>query len=1049
MLQNNKILESFITKIVVDLTKNELIKDLIFEIYNDIFINHINEIYKFYDSIDLFFKLFTFFIDSIPTSDYSSLIKLFCNIIYNHPILELEYNYSDINRNSNNFNLPTSVSSANTISSSLPENEDLLLQRYFSILNRMLQKYQLESDDEYLKIYNLLMSNVLFISQNYKVCNSNIYPPKAKNIITIYFGFDILFTICKYSIKCATIFSQFLTNYYQNLKKTDIILDKYNMKNENLKIRKSNTQTGLTGLKNCGSTCYMNSVLQQLYMIPEFKQSIINIQIPFYENKQTDLLYQFQRLFVLLQNSPLQFISPLDFIKSCKIDGEDIRLGVQGDAVEFMQQIFQNIENRLSATKYEHLLTELFGAEDVSELRAKCSYYPNKIHQSIRTNQSYMFTVDVLNMESLEESLKSYISSEVVEYSWDENGEENEEGEGSKKEKRKENDMEEEDDNYPKKDKLDTSKRTSLGKCPQHLIIHLKRFTHDSLFEFRKVNTYFSFPNDLDIYPYTAEGRPDNPIPPAPHLNSEPNKNKNYMYKLRGIVVHSGTMQSGHYYSYIQSRYSNKWYEFNDTTVKPFDPSRISEECFGNNNNNNNKNHNNNSYCCDMDDRILGGGNNSGEMSPIVSINDLPSEYSKNALILFYDHVEYKADNPIPITPAPSINMSKRNDFMNSIEDNEDAFLFGKIPSIYLGGNLADIRKNKDEENMNSMVLLNVDSNAENSGIISTPKIFDEELNDLNDLVELMKMGYGGNSSFLTRIQSRIFIFINQLLEYYRNNNEIRKCYYEYISTIYKLDSNILKDISNYSELMNLFISNNKTNDNNNNNEMGKIEDDKVTEESINHWKIIEIHLQKLIDEPGEENRKKVLALIDPVLDKKKNILSLFLNDNNRFGTIPETKKEYENTESLCILIIMKLYEILTKSGGIEVKQILHLIFELCKGNVELSKLLIKCGFVTVIIDKIYDDKDKEKFSFVDLCYEYGIKAANMLLKYTKLNPINSAIGTIKIDDDTIKRIYNFKIETLLDLLFKPNSRKFDYRDFLTNIYINNVLLLLLFNYID
>lgn len=35
---------------------------------------------------------------------------------------------------------------------------------------------------------------------------------------------------------------------------------------------------GFVGLKNAGATCYMNSVIQQLYMIPSIRNSILAIE---------------------------------------------------------------------------------------------------------------------------------------------------------------------------------------------------------------------------------------------------------------------------------------------------------------------------------------------------------------------------------------------------------------------------------------------------------------------------------------------------------------------------------------------------------------------------------------------------------------------------------------------------------------------------------------------------------------------------------------------------------------------------------------------------
>ena len=67
-----------------------------------------------------------------------------------------------------------------------------------------------------------------------------------------------------------------------------------------------------------------------------------------------------------------------------------------------------------------------------------------------------------------------------------------------------------------------------------------------------------------------------------------------YEYELRGVLVHRGVADSGHYYSFIREREGGReggegggggeregWFEFNDEMVRPFDVNNIAHECFG------------------------------------------------------------------------------------------------------------------------------------------------------------------------------------------------------------------------------------------------------------------------------------------------------------------------------------------------------------------------------------------------------------------------------------------------------------------------------------
>ena len=45
--------------------------------------------------------------------------------------------------------------------------------------------------------------------------------------------------------------------------------------------------------------------------------------------------------------------------------------------------------------------------------------------------------------------------------------------------------------------------------------------------------------------------------------------------------MHSGSAEGGHYYSYIKEWTSDKWFEFNDSTVKEFWATDLPKETFG------------------------------------------------------------------------------------------------------------------------------------------------------------------------------------------------------------------------------------------------------------------------------------------------------------------------------------------------------------------------------------------------------------------------------------------------------------------------------------
>lgn len=110
-----------------------------------------------------------------------------------------------------------------------------------------------------------------------------------------------------------------------------------------------------------------------------------------------------------------------------------------------------------------------------------------------------------------------------------------------------------------------------------------------------------------------------------------------YIYEAVGVVVHSGSAEGGHYYSYIKDRKKGKWYEFNDTRVVPFDTKDLPEETFGGEG---------------KSDNLMGGGND--------GFGDAIYSRSRNAYLIIYER-----KHPVPLQTVQLVNPD--HEYVNGI----------------------------------------------------------------------------------------------------------------------------------------------------------------------------------------------------------------------------------------------------------------------------------------------------------------------------------------------------------------------------------------------
>jgi len=335
-----------------------------------------------------------------------------------------------------------------------------------------------------------------------------------------------------------------------------------NNRNQSLKV------CGHVGLKNLGSTCYMNSVLQQLYMVQTLRYAVMggedkdfSLYPQRFSPTDGNLLHQLQVMFTYLTLSDKEYYNPEYFCRAFKdSNGNPINTKMQQDSQEFYNNFCDKIEEHLKKTKYKYIINDVLVGKTCSSIQCEsCHHISNKFEDF------YNLSLEVKNINNLNTSLEKLIEPEEI------------------------------DDFKCDKcnKKVIIQKRTTLSKLPNILVIQLKRFFMNYDYgNTEKINSKFEFPLKLNLEKYCVEKfqKEDK------KLYEIYSKNKDYYeYLLKGVVIHMGSAHGGHYISLIDvNREGNKntmdilkkdgkskWVKFNDSSLSEFDINDLSKECYG------------------------------------------------------------------------------------------------------------------------------------------------------------------------------------------------------------------------------------------------------------------------------------------------------------------------------------------------------------------------------------------------------------------------------------------------------------------------------------
>ena len=314
------------------------------------------------------------------------------------------------------------------------------------------------------------------------------------------------------------------------------------------------TEGAHSGLLNQGSTCYMNAFLQQLFFTADFADQLLSADaLGGGEGPHESVLFQLQLLFGKLRSSN-KVVDTLPFCRSfTDYDGQPISLSEQKDCNEFATMLFDKLERAGPAVK--DLLGRTFGGALAYEVVSEDSGE----QLSERAEPFFILAAELKDKSSLEESLGAYFSPRGELLSGDNRYELAEPGGGVTK--------------------VDAVRRCAIRSLPPTMVVQLKRFEYDlTTWQKRKLNDFFSFPLSLDMGKYTEKGKGGGGGGGAAQQGMA-------LYALRGVVAHTGTADSGHYYSFVRHRDraagGEAWEELNDRNVLPFSEEILGRECFG------------------------------------------------------------------------------------------------------------------------------------------------------------------------------------------------------------------------------------------------------------------------------------------------------------------------------------------------------------------------------------------------------------------------------------------------------------------------------------
>ncbi|GFO12308.1 ubiquitin carboxyl-terminal hydrolase 47 [Plakobranchus ocellatus] len=354
-------------------------------------------------------------------------------------------------------------------------------------------------------------------------------------------------------------------------------------------------ESGHIGLVNQAMTCYLNSLLQTLFMTPEFRNALYRWSFDgTEEEKVKSIPYQLQRLFLQLQTSNKRAVETTDLTRSFGWDSSEV--WQQHDVQELCRVMFDALEQQWKNTVQANLINQLYQGKLKDYVKClECGYESARVDAYLDIPLVIRPFGSTEAYGSVREAMTAFVQPEILDGS---------------------------NQYFCEKcnKKCNAHKGLKFVTFPYLLTLQLKRFDFDYATMHRiKLNDKVTFLEVLNLNPFItcdtkngddledededdklagfSAGQVDSSdegidegidvetgcsagssSSDSSSISSDAaaNNSRNaydsdakgpYVYELFSIMIHSGSAAGGHYYAYIKSFKDGQWFSFNDQQV--------------------------------------------------------------------------------------------------------------------------------------------------------------------------------------------------------------------------------------------------------------------------------------------------------------------------------------------------------------------------------------------------------------------------------------------------------------------------------------------------